>query len=152
MGEIIDFPKSPKSSISSAGRMLLILEEQSQAQRMKLHLNSRRPSLVQSAVAKKELNFLFNGENAEVATEQYRQGLEDVVARRQVVEKRKVRILFHDDFVVATEVEAHRTLLTDSALFYIHVENLIATAAANDHLPNHPNTARLDRVRVPTIE
>lgn len=104
----------------------------------------------ESQAAKKELNFIFGGDNAEQAEAMYRQGLSDVVHLRRKTVTRMVSFVFTDGFIAYSQKVTATGDWTDEARFYMYVEHLTATAAAlYDKPSSYVNEGRFGRVDDP---
>lgn len=145
MGEVVQFPRQNQSSEAALGRFLIGSAQESLVNNLKMVATANRPTTAQIVAAKKELQFIFGGDNTEVAEELYRQGLEDVVHRKRAISKSTAN---HDGSVASATVEASALLYSDAARFYMHVEQLTATAAAEYDCVHTTtvNQARFNRV------
>ena len=150
MSEILDFPgRDQRRTLTAYGRFLLAANEQAEAaeKERKMCEGAKKPKPAQIRTAKKELDHLFSGKNAEVSEQLYKEGLDDLVSKRKPTEERQIYILLpgHSE---AMQVTINAPLAyTEATLFYIHVETLTGIAnQAYDHAPTAINTARLARL------
>ncbi len=135
MSEILEFKAEKR--LTAMGRFLLAVDQQEAEffETAAQTIENTKPTALQSAIARRELNYIFSGENKDEAERLYRQGMDDVVRGRKLDisgdEKFKLLEKYTEliGVVIFGPVGAYiRSGYTPEALFYIHVENLTETA------------------------
>lgn len=147
MGEVINFPeRDSKHTLTAHGRFLLAVDEQqeaeaAEAQLQKMQQQRKKPTLAESRLAKKELDFIFSGSNQKDAERMYWRGLNDIVYQRSgTTTEEKIRAF--DAFTESMGLQLYGMVIADTeqytpeAQFYIYVERLTEIANhAYDHSP-----------------
>ena len=150
MGEVVQFPDRPIRGGMPDTELFreTVFQQQRDAEiAARARTTCRQPTLAESQAAKKELDFIFGGENAAVANQMYLQGKDDVVHSRRKVVDRMVSFVFTDGFTVYHHEISATGGYTDAATFYAYVEHLTATAAVMYDRPSgYVNEARYGRL------
>lgn len=138
MTEILEFPQ--RRNLTAMGRFLLAVDQQEEeqvrvSQKKRKAESLRKPTIAESNIARKELDFIFSGPNKAEAEKHYWRGLDDIANGRKpsvdVAEKFEELRRFTNS--IGIEVFGAVSVCdpgghTPESLFYIHIERLTEVA------------------------